>query len=118
TGDVYGLQQNKHMDQRRNPRLATQAASHHLRDLYLRFGEWDLALAAYNMGYEQLLDAIDRYGTTDFNELARQEAIPAETAAYMPKIAAAAIVSNNLERFGFDRVQVQRPIDAAEIPVP
>ena len=46
----------------KNPRLATQAAAHHLRDLYLRFGSWDLALAAYNMGYEQLLNAIDTYG--------------------------------------------------------
>jgi membrane-bound lytic murein transglycosylase D len=118
TGEVYGLMQNKHMDQRRNPRLATQAAAHHLRDLYLRFGHWDLALAAYNMGYEQLLDAIDKYGTADFNELARQEAIPHETAAYVPKIAAAAIVANNLEHFGFEKVEIARPVDAAEIAVP
>jgi len=118
TGKVYGLEQNKFMDQRKNPRLATQAAAHHLRDLFLRFQSWDLALAAYNMGYEQLLSAIDRYGTTDFNELARQEAIPSETASYVPKIAAAAIVANNLERFGFDRVEMMRPIDTAEIAVP
>ncbi|MFO0757165.1 MAG: transglycosylase SLT domain-containing protein [Byssovorax sp.] len=118
TGAVYGLSQNRFLDQRKNPRLATQAAAHHLQDLYLRFGAWDLALAAYNMGYEQLLDAIDRYGTADFNELARQEAIPSETAAYVPKIQAAAIVANNLERFGFDKVEVTRPLDAAEIAVP
>ncbi|WP_437605258.1 transglycosylase SLT domain-containing protein [Sorangium sp. So ce834] len=118
TGAVYGLQQTRHLDQRKNPRLATQAAAHHLRDLYMRFGSWDLALAAYNMGYEQLLDRIDRYGTSDFNELARQEAIPSETAAYVPKIGAAAIVANNLERFGFDQVAVSRPLDAAEIAAP
>lgn len=118
TGKVYGLEQNKFMDQRKNPRLATQAAAHHLRDLYLRFQNWDLALAAYNMGYEQLLNAIDRYGTTDFNELARQEAIPSETASYVPKIAAAAIVANNLDRFGFDQVDVARPLDTADIAVP
>jgi membrane-bound lytic murein transglycosylase D len=118
TGKVYGLEQNKFMDQRKNPQLATQAATHHLRDLYLRFGNWDLALAAYNMGYEQLLSAIDRYGTTDFNELARQEAIPQETASYVPKIAAAAIVANNLDRFGFDRVELMRPLDTAEMAVP
>ena len=118
TGKVYGLEQNKFLDQRKNPRLATQAAAHHLRDLYLRFQSWDLALAAYNMGYEQLLNAIDRYGTSDFNELARQEAIPSETASYVPKIAAAAIVANNLDRFGFDRVEMTRPQDTAEIAVP
>lgn len=118
TGEVYGLHVTQLMDQRKNPRLATQAAAHHLRDLYYRFGNWDLALAAYNMGYEQLLDAIDKYGTADFNELARQEAIPRETAAYVPKIAAAAIVANNLEHFGFDKVEIARPVDAAEIAVP
>jgi len=118
TGAVYGLARNRHIDQRKNPRLATQAALHHLRDLYMRFGAWDLALAAYNMGYEQLLDRIDRYGTADFNELARQEALPSETASYVPKIMAAAIVANNLERFGFDGVEVSRPLDAAEIAVP
>jgi membrane-bound lytic murein transglycosylase D len=118
TGDVYGLQVSKHLDQRKNPILATRAAAHHLRDLYFRFGSWDLALAAYNMGYEQLLDAIDKYGTADFNELSRQEAIPAETAAYVPKIAAAAIVANNLEHFGFEKVEIARPVDSAEIAVP
>src|SRR5262249_37382314 len=118
TGAVYGLLQNRFMDQRRNPKLATMAAVHHLRDLHMRFGSWDLALAAYNMGYEQLLDAIDRYGTADFNELARQEAIPRETSAYVPKILAAAIVANNLEHFGFDQVELSRPLDEAEITVP
>lgn len=118
TGAVYGLQQSRYLDQRKNPKLATDAASHHLRDLYMRFGDWNLALAAYNMGYEQLLDQIDRYGTADFNELARQGALPKETASYVPKISAAAIIANNLERFGFDRVQPYRPLDAAEIAVP
>ncbi|WP_231511719.1 transglycosylase SLT domain-containing protein [Chondromyces apiculatus] len=117
TGEVYGLQQNRFMDQRKNPQLATQAAAHHLRDLFQRFSDWNLALAAYNMGYEQLLSAIDRYGTADFNELARQGALPQETAAYVPKIAAAALVANNLERFGFDGVKLTRPVDAAEIAV-
>lgn len=118
TGEVYGLAQNRFIDQRKNPRLATQAAAHHLRDLHQRFGDWNLALAAYNMGYEQLLSAIDRYGTADFNELARQGALPQETASYVPKIAAAALVANNLERFGFDAVKVSRPLDAAEIAAP
>lgn len=118
TGAVYGLVQNKFVDQRKNPKLATTAAAHHLRDLYMRFGSWDLALAAYNMGYEQLLDRIDQYGTADFNELARQEALPSETASYVPKIAAAALIANNLERFGFDQVEIMRPIDIAEIAVP
>lgn len=118
TGAVYGLKQNKFVDQRRNPKLATQAAAHHLRDLYMRFGQWDLALAAYNMGYEQVLDRIDEVGTTDFNELVRARALPSETSKYVPKILAAAIVANNLERFDFDEVELARGMDTAELAVP
>lgn len=118
TGAVYGLKQNKFVDQRRNPRLATQAAVHHLRDLYMRFGQWDLALAAYNMGYEQVLERIDRVGTTDFNELVRAGVMPEETSKYVPKIIAAAIVANNLERFDFEDVKISKPVDMAEIAVP
>ncbi|NUO47241.1 MAG: transglycosylase SLT domain-containing protein [Polyangiaceae bacterium] len=118
TGAVYGLRQNKFVDQRKNPKLATQAAAHHLRDLYMRFGQWDLALAAYNMGYEQLLDRMDRVGTTDFNELARAGVLPEETSKYVPKIIAAAIVANNLERFEFDHVEMTSPVDGAEFAVP
>ncbi|MCC6527717.1 MAG: transglycosylase SLT domain-containing protein [Polyangiaceae bacterium] len=118
TGEVYDLLVNKYVDERKNPVKATRAAAHHLRDLYQRFGSWDLALAAYNMGYEQLLAAIDRAGTTDFWELARQRVLPSETSAYVPKIVAAALVANNLERYGFDDVRVLKPWSASEMGVP
>ncbi|HHH11368.1 MAG TPA: LysM peptidoglycan-binding domain-containing protein, partial [Sorangium sp.] len=78
----------------------------------------DLAFAAYNMGYEQLLDRIDRYGTSDFAELARQRALPRETAAYVPKIVAAALVANNLERYGFGDVKLYKPVHFSQITVP
>lgn len=118
TGAVYGLRQNRYVDQRKNAKIETLAAAHHLRDLYTRFGQWDLALAAYNMGYEQLLNRIDEIGTTDFTELVRQGALPSETSKYVPKIVAAAIVANNLERFGFDDVKVMRAVDGGEISIP
>ncbi|MBI4705129.1 MAG: transglycosylase SLT domain-containing protein [Deltaproteobacteria bacterium] len=118
TGEIYGLQVDRYLDMRRDPASATRAAAHHLRDLHQRFGSWDLALAAYNMGYEQLLAAIDQYATTDFGELARQRAIPTETANYVPKIVAAALVANNLERYGYGDVRLHAPLHAAELAVP
>jgi membrane-bound lytic murein transglycosylase D len=118
TGEVYGLEVNRFHDLRKNPIAATKAATHHLRDLHQRFGAWDLAFAAYNMGYEQLLDRIDRYGTTDFAELVRQRGLPSETAAYVPKIVAAALVANNLERYGFDDVKIYKPVHVSELTVP
>ncbi len=118
TGSVYGLEVDRYQDLRRDPVRATRAAAHHLQDLHQRFGSWDLALAAYNMGYEQLLDAIDRTGTTDFNELSRQHAIPAETANYVPKIVAAALVADNLELYGFGDVDAYKPLHSSELSVP
>jgi membrane-bound lytic murein transglycosylase D len=118
TGSVYGLRVTRHVEERRNPAQATAAAAHHLRDLYQRFGDWALAMAAYNMGYEQLLNRIDRYGTSDFNELSRQRALPSETAGYVPKIVAAALVANNLERYGFVDVKMYKPLHTAELTVP
>jgi membrane-bound lytic murein transglycosylase D len=118
TGEVYSLEVSRYHDERMNPVKATRAASHHLRDLFQRFGSWELAFAAYNMGYEQLLDRIDRYGTTDFNELARQRALPSETASYVPKIVAAALVANNLDRYGFEDVKIYKPLHHAELSVP
>ncbi|MEM9697033.1 MAG: transglycosylase SLT domain-containing protein, partial [Myxococcota bacterium] len=118
TGEVYSLEVNRYHDLRKNPVAASQAAAHHLRDLFQRFGSWDLALAAYNMGYLQLLDRIDRYGTTDFSELARQRALPKETAKYVPKIVAAALVANNLDRYGFSDVKVHKPRHFSELGVP
>jgi membrane-bound lytic murein transglycosylase D len=118
TGEVYGLEVNRFVDERKDPVRATHAAVHHLRDLHQRFGAWELALAAYNMGYLQLLDAIDRAGTTDFNELSRQRVIPTETSNYVPKIVAAALVANNLDRYGFGDVQLYRPVHLSELGVP
>jgi membrane-bound lytic murein transglycosylase D len=118
TGDVYGLEVTKWVDLRKNPVTATRAAAHHLRDLYQRFQSWDLAFAAYNMGYEQLLERIDRYGTSDFSELARQRALPEETSAYVPKIVAAALVANNLELYGFADVKLYTPMHTADLAVP
>lgn len=118
TGSVYGLEVDKYQDQRRDPTRATRAAAQHLQDLHQRFGSWDLALAAYNMGYEQLLAAIDRAGTTDFNELSRRHAIPGETANYVPKIVAAALVADNLELYGFGDVDAYKPLHSSELSVP
>ncbi len=118
TGAVYDLRVTRHVDERKNPAKATVAAVHHLRDLYQRFGDWALAMAAYNMGYEQLLNRIDRYGTSDFNELSRQRALPSETTSYVPKIVAAALVANNLERYGFADVKPYKPRHTAELTVP
>ncbi len=105
-GRTYGLTVDRWVDERLDPERSTQAASRYLSDLYRRFGSWELAIAAYNMGYAGLARSIRKYNSNDFWELVRYEAgIPWETTLYVPKIFALSIVMNNKKAFGLDSVE-------------
>jgi membrane-bound lytic murein transglycosylase D len=107
---AYGLEVSHWVDARRDPERAAEAAAHLLKDLYVRFGSWPLAFAAYNAGYGAILRSIARFNTNDFWELARHEAgLPWESTLYVPKILAAALVGHNLKTFGFDNVAPDPP---------
>ncbi|HXK17131.1 MAG TPA: lytic transglycosylase domain-containing protein, partial [Polyangiaceae bacterium] len=101
----YGLTVDRWVDERLDPERSTQAAVRYLSDLYRRFGSWELAMAAYNMGYGGLSRSVKKFNTNDFWELARYEAgIPWETTLYVPKILATAVLMNNRRAFGLDSV--------------
>jgi membrane-bound lytic murein transglycosylase D len=101
----YGLTVDRWVDERLDPERSTQAAVRYLSDLYRRFGSWDLAMAAYNMGYGGLSRSVRKFNTNSFWELSRYEAgIPWETTLYVPKILATAIVMNNRRAFGLETV--------------
>jgi len=104
---AYGLRIDKHVDERLDPQRSTEAAMRFLQDLHARFGRWELAMAAYNMGHGGLLTSIRKYNTNDFWELSQLEAgIPFETALYVPKIVAIAFVARNKEVFGCTDLQL------------
>jgi membrane-bound lytic murein transglycosylase D len=110
TARTYGLTVDRWVDERLDPERETEAAVRFLADLYRRFGSWDLAMAAYNMGHGGLTRAIRKFNTNDFWELARHEAgIPWETTLYVPKILATAIVMNNKRAFGLDGITRDAP---------
>lgn len=110
TGRIYGLTVNRRVDERLDPERSTHAALKHLKDLYKRFGTWELAFAAYNMGYGGLLASIRKFNTNDYWKLRGLEAgLPYETALYTPKIMAMAIVANNCKVFGCDKVAKDPP---------
>jgi membrane-bound lytic murein transglycosylase D len=118
-GEAYGLRVDKHVDERLDPHRSTEAAVRFLKDLHSRFGRWELAMAAYNMGHGGLLTSIRKYNTNDFWELSRLEAgIPYETALYVPKIVALAFVARNKEAFGLQELQLDpaEPFDMATAP--
>jgi membrane-bound lytic murein transglycosylase D len=115
---IYGLTVDRWTDERLDPERSTIAAARYLADLRQRFGGWELAFAAYNMGYGGLLASIRKYNTNDFWELSRIEAgVPLETALYVPKIVALAIVARNRAVFGCDTIELDSPVPFDRIAV-
>jgi membrane-bound lytic murein transglycosylase D len=120
TGQRYGLRIDGYVDERRDPEKATRAAARYLRDLYDRFGDWHLALAAYNSGEANIERIRDNRGCEDFWEMRDRGYLPSETSEYVPKVLAAMEVARAPRRYGievaksppskFDTVQVTRPI--------
>jgi membrane-bound lytic murein transglycosylase D len=115
---IYGLTVDRWVDERLDPERSTVAAAKYLSDLRKRFGAWELAFAAYNMGYGGLLASIRKYNTNDYWELSRFEAgIPYETALYVPKIVAMAIVARNKKVFGCDDVELDPAVTFDRVSV-
>lgn len=115
---IYGLTVDRWIDERLDPERSTVAAAKYLADLHKRFGGWELAFAAYNMGYGGLLSSIRKYNTNDYWELSRFEAgIPYETALYVPKIVAMAIVARNRKLFGCDDVELDAAVTFDRVAV-
>jgi soluble lytic murein transglycosylase-like protein len=84
TAQRYGLTVEPMNDHRTSPERSTRAAARYLRDLYRQFGDWKLALAAYNWGEDKVQRVINRTGVRDFDELARRGLLPLETRKYVP----------------------------------
>jgi len=116
----YGLERSWWIDDRQDPEKATRAAAHHLKDLYNQFGDWYLAMAAYNSGPGTVQSAVKRTGYADFWELYRRNVLPKETRNYVPIILAVTIMAKNPAQYGLDSVVKERPVryDTVKINYP
>ncbi len=110
----YGLQRNWWVDDRQDPEKATRAAARHLKDLYQEFGDWYLAMAAYNSGPGNVQQAVKRTGYADFWELYKRDVLPSETKNYVPIILAMTIMSKNPAQYGLTDV-VPDPPEKSEV---
>jgi membrane-bound lytic murein transglycosylase D len=113
----YGLSHNMYVDDRQDPEKSTRAAAHHLKDLYNQFGDWYLAMAAYNSGPGTVQAAVKRTGYADFWELYRRNVLPKETRNYVPIILAVTIMTKNPSQYGLDDVVMDHQPDFDTITI-
>ena len=109
-GQEYGLRHTWWIDERQDPEKATRAAAQHLRDLYNLFGDWYLAMAAYNCGPGNVQKGIERTGYADFWELYKRKVLPRETKNYVPIIIALTLIAKDAAHYNIQA--------APEAPVP
>lgn len=102
TGKVFGLTQNAWYDGRRDVPSATQAALDYLQALHRQFGNWQLALAAYNCGEGCVARAIQRNRSKGLSTAYQSLSLPNETRHYVPKLMAVRSAIRLPSRFGLD----------------
>jgi membrane-bound lytic murein transglycosylase D len=98
TGRRYGLKQAGVIDERHDPEKSTRAAARYLQDLYGMFGDWHMALAAYNAGEYRVLKVIEKTGIKDFWHMSRRGLLPRETINYVPAVLAAIVIGKEKSR--------------------
>src|SRR5438128_4936204 len=116
----YGLQRNFWVDERQDPVKSTRAAARHLKDLYAQFGDWYLAMAAYNSGPGNVQAAVRRTGYADFWQLYKRDVLPRETKNYVPIILAMTIMAKNPAQYGLEGIFPEPPaeVDTVNIDYP
>ncbi len=113
----YGLQRDWWVDDRQDPEKSTRAAARHLKDLYQQFGDWYLAMAAYNSGPGTVQSAVKRTGYADFWELYRRNVLPKETRNYVPIIVAVTIMAKNPGQYGLDHLEKSQPVPYESVKI-
>lgn len=111
TGRIFGLDSNWWLDERKDPEKSTRAAAQYLKRLYREFGDWYLALAAYNAGEGKIRRAIREVGVADFWAISNPKSryLKLETKNYVPRYIAAALIAKMPHRFGMRHVAYDEP---------
>lgn len=125
TGRKFGLTVDWWIDERRDPKLATEAAAKYLSFLNDMFGDWYLALAAYNAGEGKISRALEVTNAEDFldlvsqnNRLNQKMRLKPETQHYVPKFIAITKIFQNLEALGFEPVRWDAAPQLQTVQVP
>ena len=119
TARRFGLTVDWWVDERRDPYKSTVAAAKYLTKLYQMFGDWNLALAAYNAGEGKISRVMAASGQCDFFDIAKDpKLLKAETRHYVPKFLAVLKIFQNLDTLGFKKINWQAGPNLKELPAP
>ena len=112
TAKGLGLEVNSLVDERRDPYIASERAASYLKDLYAMYGDWSLAIAAYNCGPGTINKAIRRAGgeAKDHDFWSIYNYLPAETRGYVPLFIAANYVMNYYPQHNISPVLPVKPL--------
>ncbi len=117
TAVKYGLKVTYWEDERYEPEKETMAAIHYLSDLHRWFGDWALALAAYNRGEGGLGYEMKMSRSLNFGSLSSRGALPTQTNFYVPKFEACVLIGKNPEKYGFHpHYASPEPYDTVTLP--
>ena len=115
TAKTYGLGMDSYVDERRDPVRACYAAAAYLKDAYMEFGDWLLAIASYNCGKSNVERAVEKAGALDFWSV--RQYLPAETRGYVPAYIAVAYVMNYAEHHDIFARETEMPAQTDTILV-
>jgi len=116
--DDYGLKRTKWVDEREDPEKSTEAAAHHLKDLYAEFGDWYLAMAAYEAGPGTVQAIVARTGYADYWKLYDMNALPKYLRNYVPVILATALIARDPAKYGITDFTPDSPDEVSTIILP
>ena len=108
TAREYGLRVDWWIDERADPERSTRAAAAYLKDLHRMFGDWSLALAAYNCGPGRVRRTLKEAEASSFWELLDNGLLPKETRGYVPTFFATLLIASDPETYGFE---LGKPVD-------
>jgi membrane-bound lytic murein transglycosylase D len=100
TARHYGLRVDYWVDERSDPEKSARAAAQYMKKLYAEFGDWYLALAAYNAGEGTIRRAVSRTGSRDFWTLSRTRYLRRETKNHVPAVLAATLLYKDPKKYG------------------
>jgi membrane-bound lytic murein transglycosylase D len=117
TAALYGLRRNQWVDEREDPVKSTLAAARLLKELHQEFGDWFLAMAAYDSNPMTVQRAIQRTGYADYWTLRKLRALPTETENYVPIFLATALIAKDPQFYGFN-VPPDPPLNPDRVVAP